>query len=76
VFSDEGYGVGAFLTPAEARSLDLKVDDGLVNKGRLIGYNGYKRSGVCHSGGAPNEAYDLDNSGVACAIAYWYDGGI
>lgn len=58
-------GVG-FLTPAEAISVDQKLDDGVIDGGSLY------ISG-CTAGTATEPTIDLSGTSRSCWMAYWLD---
>ena len=69
---------GAVLKPTDAKSIDLKLDDGLPANGNLASGNpGANSSGSCSNGSGSEELagateYALDNDNVACRMLYFY----
>lgn len=61
------YTRGSLLTPAEANTIDEKIDDGIPNKGKIIAYGGDGNWTDCTTSGY--SAYDLANSDIKCIIA-------
>ncbi len=71
VFGAPGTGIptrGAVLTSNDARSIDLKADDGVPGDGTVGSFNGASASGNCIDSAT---AYNLDNTGIACGM--WFD---
>ena len=64
------------LTPADAKSMDLKMDDGIANSGRVFGIDAtgvtsYSCSAPYSvSGGAD---YNLATTTIACKLNLFYD---
>jgi prepilin-type N-terminal cleavage/methylation domain-containing protein len=66
----------ALLTPQDARHIDLKIDDGIANKGQVFGQTGIDVSAnTCsrHPSHATGVDYNLTTKVPACRLAYWYD---
>lgn len=75
---------GGFLKPADARTVDLKMDDGIPTRGKLYGVVGDLPGGIatdedaCVRGstGADDpgdEVYQLSSTDRACKVGYWLD---
>lgn len=71
----------SFLTPADAKNLDSKLDDGLPASGGLMADEWGGTMGLCVSGktgtsGANpgdtgNNRYNVGNTTIACNMVYW-----
>lgn len=68
---------GGVVTPEEAKSIDLKSDDGSPDSGSIgaIGAydtNGYKKTN-CYTGSGTGAAYDLTNTDTGCQMLFGYN---
>ncbi len=59
------------MTPIDAKNLDVKMDDGMASKGRLLGVDGGNNAGSCSAvwNAAPGSNYKV-NSIIACRMFY------
>jgi prepilin-type N-terminal cleavage/methylation domain-containing protein len=67
---------GGVFTPAEAKSIDLKFDDGEAGSGYMRAGDGYNGLGgshytACISNQAGGYAYILSTTSKLCAIGFW-----
>lgn len=56
------------FTPAEARSIDSKIDDGVPYLGRVVGLIGSVIATNCITGAGVSATYSLSQSGLQCWI--------
>ncbi len=60
----------SILTPTEARSIDLKIDDGLALGGKVMTLEGSNATTEdCLSGGV----YNLSKENIACRMIFWLE---
>lgn len=66
---------GGLLSPADARSIDQKVDDGRADSGSVVALDGLDKSGCVSNGTTPSAPsnYLLNSEQTACRIYYWLD---
>ena len=68
----------AILKPADAKNIDIKLDDGLPSNGKLVSGTSYANANGLCSNGTLNEnltgatEYILDNDQIACRMIYFY----
>jgi len=70
---DAATGTGPFesiFTPAEAFSIDDKIDDGYPEKGKVRGFDGTTVSTSCINGTSPNKAYTVSSDEFECIIYF------
>jgi prepilin-type N-terminal cleavage/methylation domain-containing protein len=67
------WTAGPILTPAEAASLDSKLDDGLPAYGRIVTYQSVTAPNCTTSDTASSSQYNTTYSKLACPLAFWID---
>lgn len=78
--AQDGYPFGGFLTAKDARSVDVKLDDGSPNKGSLYAIRSQSFDGASVSGcvdqnwdsTANDINFTLNSDEKTCALVYWY----
>lgn len=69
--STDGLAWGAALVPAEAASIDSKIDDGLPGRGNINAYC----AATCTTGTTTDTAtYNLSSTSVSCGLLFNYMG--
>jgi prepilin-type N-terminal cleavage/methylation domain-containing protein len=77
VFGKEGVASGyrdafySILSPAAARTIDLKVDDGLAGDGMIYTSDGGDKSGCAGVYSSTSLTYNLSNKDVSCRMWFW-----
>jgi prepilin-type N-terminal cleavage/methylation domain-containing protein len=75
-YSTSADPTNALLTTLDARHVDLKIDDGIANKGQIFGQSALNvgvndcSKNPAHATGAD---YKLSFKTPACRLVYWYD---
>ena len=75
---DNNVPYGAALIPADAKTIDLKLDDGFPVTGKLLaGTSGANATGHCVNGSGGEDLsgatdYVLDNNQIACRLVYLF----
>lgn len=64
--NEDGLPANGVITPKDAYSLDVKLDDGLANSGMFVSQND---TGTCVD---ESNQYQLDSTDKACNLIYWY----
>jgi prepilin-type N-terminal cleavage/methylation domain-containing protein len=70
-----GYPHNAALIPVDAKSIDMKIDDGVANSGMLYAIDGFSgtSSGDCSKPYTSSNGsdYNLSNKHARCMLVYW-----
>jgi prepilin-type N-terminal cleavage/methylation domain-containing protein len=69
------------LSPADAKTIDKKMDDGQPQTGKLLSDGGWDAAKTptsnpnCFSTSGSTSTYDLDHDGISCRLEFIIDGG-
>jgi prepilin-type N-terminal cleavage/methylation domain-containing protein len=68
--ASDNYLSSAAVDVDAAFSIDMKIDDGTPDFGKVLAGTGGGATGTCVSGSAPDIIYNASNAGVACTLYF------